>query len=215
MNEVPTKQNLGSLGAEHFLEQHAIGSARTLRARLSEPPPRVLLAILAKQKEGALPLYLECIEALDYPKSSIVLHVRTNNNTDRTQHILQEWLARVGHLYAGVEFDAKDVVQPVESYGVHEWNPIRFQVIGRIRNISLRKALEYDCEFYFVADVDNFIRPCTLLELVSLNLPVVAPFLRAIVPGSYYSNYHAEIDANGYYVDCDQYSWVLNRRVRV
>ena len=33
-------------------------------------------------------------------------------------------------------------------------------------------------------------------------------------PGQFYSNYHAEIDANGYYKNCDQYHWILNRHVR-
>ena len=71
-----------------------------------------------------------------------------------------------------------------------------------------------DCEFYFVADVDNFIRPCTLRELVALNLPIVAPLLRSIDPRGFYSNYHAEIDASGYYKECDQYQWILNRWIR-
>ena len=39
---------------------------------------------------------------------------------------------------------------------------------------------EHRCDFYFVADIDNFIRPGTLRELVALNLPIVAPFLRSI-----------------------------------
>jgi hypothetical protein len=62
--------------------------------------------------------------------------------------------------------------------------------------------------------VDNFIRSCTLRELVALDLPIVAPMLRAMDPGDFYSNYHAEIDANGYYRECDQYLWMLNRWVR-
>ncbi len=84
--------------------------------------PRVLMAILAKQKEPALPLYLDCIEALDYPKSSIVLYIRTNNNTDKTEKILRDWVARVGHLYHSVEFDASDVAERVEQDREHEWN---------------------------------------------------------------------------------------------
>jgi len=210
---LPREPNLGSLGKEGFIEQLAIGAPRSLRTRLDKPP-RVLVAILAKQKEPSLPLYLECIEALDYPKSSMFLYIRTNNNTDRTEQILREWVARVGHLYADVEFDSENVAAPVQNFGVHEWNAVRFSVLGRIRNISLRRALEHDCEFYFVADVDNFVRPCTLRELVALNLPIVAPLLRSIGPGNFYSNYHAEIDANGYYKECDQYQWILNRWVR-
>jgi len=211
--QVPPPPNLGTFATEGFIEQHKLTKARLLHTRLDNPP-RVLIAILAKQKEPCLPLYLECIEALDYPKSSIVLYIRTNNNTDRTETILREWVARVGHLYADVEFDAHDVVQCVEQFGVHEWNATRFRVLGHIRNVSLRRALEFDCDFYFVADVDNFIRPCTLRELVALNLPIVAPMLRSVTPGNFYSNYHAEIDANGYYRECDQYHWILNRNVR-
>jgi glycosyltransferase involved in cell wall biosynthesis len=209
----PPAPNLGAFGREGLIEQHKLVPARTLQSRLDQPPT-VLLAILAKQKEHALPLYLDCIEALDYPKAQISLHIRTNNNTDRTEELLRAWLARVGPLYRSVELDASDVGERVEQYREHEWNEVRFRVLGEIRNASMRRALALDCAFYFVADIDNFIRPCTLRELVALNLPVVGPLLRSIKPGAYYSNYHAEIDANGYYAGCDQYHWILSRYVR-
>ncbi len=210
---LPRDQNLGSLGTEDLAAQYALSPPRPLRSRVVGAP-RVLLAILAKQKEEFLPLYLDCIEAIDYPKTSIFLYIRTNNNTDGTERILRAWVDRVGHLYGGVEFDAEDVEARVERFGAHEWNATRFRVLGRIRNISLRRALANHCDFYFVADVDNFIRPCTLRELVALNLPIVAPFLRSMAPDSPYSNYHAEVDVNGYFSDCDQYLWILNRHVR-
>ena len=213
LEKLPHDPDLGSRGTEPLIDQHALVPPRRLRSRVVGAP-LVLVAILAKQKEPSLPLYLKCIEALDYPKSSIVLYIRTNNNTDRTESILREWAGRVRHLYAGVEFDSKDVCDPVQQFEVHEWNAMRFRVLGRIRNASLRRALELGCEFYFTADVDNFIRPCTLGELTALNLPIVAPFMRSIAPGEIYSNYHAEIDANGYYRRCDQYQWVVNRWVR-
>jgi glycosyltransferase involved in cell wall biosynthesis len=205
--------NLGMLGAEDLVQQHTLVPQRSLHSRVKESP-RVMLAILAKQKEQALPLYLDCIEALDYPKSSIVLYIRTNNNTDKTEQILRDWVASVGHLYHSVEFDASDVAEPVERYREHEWNPARFRVLGRIRNVSLRRALEHDCEFYFVADVDNFLRQCTRRELIAIDLPIVSPLLRSISPGAFYSNYHAEIDANGYYKECEQYHWILSRWAR-
>src|SRR5262249_37630900 len=78
----------------------------------------------------------------------------------------------------------------------------------------LRRALELGCDFYFVSDVDNFIRPATLRELMALDLPIVAPLLRLITPEGFYSNYHAEIDRHGYYKDCDQHFWILQRHVR-
>jgi GR25 family glycosyltransferase involved in LPS biosynthesis/glycosyltransferase involved in cell wall biosynthesis len=212
-DKLPKPANLGSLGAEGFIEQHALVPQRPLRARVTGAP-RVLLGILAKQKEPALPLYLDCIEALDYPKSSIVLYIRTNNNTDRTEQILCDWVARVGHFYAAVEFDSADAASRVEEFREHEWNATRFRVLGQIRNASLRRARELECDFYFVADVDNFVRRATLRELVALNLPIVAPLLRPIIPEKLYSNYHAEIDPAGYFKGCDQYYWILSRQVR-
>ena len=206
-------RDLGSLGQSNLVDQHALVAERPLRSRVFGTP-RVMVAILAKQKERMLPLYLECIEALDYPKSSIVLYVRTNNNTDGTERILREWVERVGHLYAAVEFVADDVAEPVQQFGAHEWNAMRFRVLGRIRNISLSRAVEHKCDFYFVADADNFIRPCTLRELLAVDFPIVSPLLRSIEAGQFYSNYHAEVDANGYYKNCDQYQWILNRWVR-
>lgn len=212
LEKMPRASRLGSAGSGGFLDQHALSPPRELRSRRREA--RVLVAILAKQMEVALPLYLRCLEALDYPKSSIVLSIRTNNNTDGTERVLREWVARRGHLYAHVELDASDVPEPVQRYGLHEWNATRFRVLGKIRGESLRRTLHHGCDFYFAADVDNFVRPNTLRELVALDLPVVAPLLRSVEPEDPYSNYHAEIDANGYYAECDQYHWVLNRWVR-
>lgn len=201
---------LGEAGRKAFTDQFRVQPPRQLRSR-ADHAPRVLLAILAKQKENSLPLYLKCIEELDYPKSAIVLYVRTNNNRDRTEPLLRDWLARVGHLYAAVEFDHHDVDMPVQNFGIHEWNATRFKVIGDIRQESLAKTLQYDCAYYFVADVDNFIRPNTLAEMVALDLPIVAPFLRCLNSSAYYSNFHSDVDNNGYYVDCAQYYWIANR----
>ena len=80
--------------------------------------------------------------------------------------------------------------------------------------MSLAKTGEHACDFYFVCDVDNFIRPSTLRELVALKLPIVAPLLRVTDPNGYYSNFFAEIDPNGFYGHCEQYQWILQGRVR-
>jgi GR25 family glycosyltransferase involved in LPS biosynthesis/glycosyltransferase involved in cell wall biosynthesis len=213
LDKLPKEPNLGEAGKKSLLDHHAMAPARPLRGRVVGIP-RVLIAILAKQKEEMLPLYLECVEALDYPKSQIVLYIRTNNNTDRTEPILREWIERVRPLYADIEFDARDVAEQVQQFGAHEWNATRFKVLGEIRNLSMRRALDKNCDYYFVADVDNFIRPGTLRELVALELPIVSPLLRSIERGRYYSNYHAEVDKNGYFLSNDQYMWILNQWIR-
>jgi tetratricopeptide (TPR) repeat protein len=214
LNKLNTKQpNLGEAGKLTLLDHHSLQPERPLRARIDHAP-RVLTAILAKQKEEMLPFYLECIEALDYPKSRIDLYIRTNNNTDGTERLLREWVDRVGPQYASVEFDAADVEENVQTFATHEWNATRFRVLGHIRNVSMQRALERGCDFYFVADVDNFIRPATLRELVALNVPIVSPLLRSLEPGRYYSNYHAEVGQDGYYRSSDQYMWILNQWIR-
>jgi len=186
---------------------------RELLTPLPVPAPRVLLSILAKQQEPMLPLYLRCIEALDYPKSSIVIYIRTNNNRDSTLDILKAWVERVRPLYGAIEMDDADVPERVENYAVHEWNAERFKVLAKIRQNSLQKTHQYDCAYYFTADVDNFLRPCTLKELVALGLPIVAPFLRSVDPNSRYSNYHADIDDNGYFKECQQYEWIWSQAI--
>lgn len=212
--KLPHEPNLGSLGAESFVDQHALQPARDLRSRI-DSPPRVLLALVAKQNEKVLPLYLECIEALDYPKSSIVLYVRANNGAGRAAQMLREWVERVGPQYAGVEFDAEEIRQPLRINGAGEpTEEAQARLLGRVRNVSLRKTLANDCEFYFECDADSLVRPCTLRELISLNLPIVAPMLRAAGKAIMYSNFHAEINPDGFYEDCDQYFWITERRVR-
>lgn len=177
-------------------------------------PPKILLAILAKQKAGVLAFFLDCIAGLDYPKSRIALHVRTNNNTDATADILRDWLARHGASYAHVEFDDADVPERVEAFGVHEWNATRFSVLGRIRQASLERTSALGCDYYFVADVDNFLRPEALLALVGLGLPIVAPFLKNVEPTSLYANFHYSVDGDGYMRACDEYLWVFNQQIR-
>lgn len=209
---LPRDPDLGALGTEGLVEQHALRPPRSLRSRLAGTP-RVLVTVLASQKEALLPLFLECMDALDYPKSEIVLRLDAHDSTDGTERLLREWIALKGDLYAGVEFEAGHEGH-VRQFGNQDLSKDRSRNLGHIRNASLRRSAENACDFCFVADVGHFVRPCTLRELVALDLPIVAPFLRSIEPGDLYSNYHSEIDENGYYKSCDQYSWALNRLVR-
>ena len=155
----------------------------------------VTIAILAKDKAHTLPLYLRCIEHQTWPKAKTYLYIRTNNNNDNTAEILKAWLARVGDLYAEIYFDDTDLQEQVQKFGQHEWNGMRFKVLGKIRQDSIVWAYVQNSH-YFVVDCDNFIHPNTLESLMKLKLPIVAPFM--VRQGSYYSNFHAAIDKNGY-----------------
>lgn len=182
--------------------------------------PIVFIAVLAKQKETVLPLWLKCLEEMDYPKDRIVLYVRSNNNTDATESILRGWIDGHGKEYRAVFEDYSDVDVAVEKYDVHEWNEERFSVLARIRQDSIEKCVEVEADFYFVCDVDNFLLPWTLRELVRWNVGVVAPMLMYAYTDAeedhrrFYSNYHNEVTENGYFKNNEMYYKILGREIR-
>jgi hypothetical protein len=181
--------------------------------------PLVFVAILAKQKEKMLPAWLDSLSKWDYPKDRMILYVRSNNNTDNTEAILKEWIEANRKWYRLVVEDYTDIEVPVQDYGVHEWNPVRFKALGAIREKSIECAWQSEAEFYWVVDVDNFVLPGTLRKMVGHNLPVVAPLLRyAVTPDEEghkpYSNYHLLTNVNGYYLDDIRYYTVLNREIK-
>jgi hypothetical protein len=194
--------------------------------------PNVFLALLVKQKEAVLPLFLESLNDWDYPKENIFIYIRTNNNTDNTKQLLEEWIEEYGDKYKELIYNGEDVPEKVEKYDVHFWNGERFRVLGKIRQESMNQALLTDCEYYFVVDTDNFLFPETLKELVKLDLPIVAPFLRyAVALGEnadtpveaakreghmsrYYSNYHDKVDDFGSIIPEDLYYKILNQEIK-
>lgn len=171
----------------------------------------VTIAILAKDKAHTLELYLQCVEKQTWPKSKTNLYIRTNNNNDETALILKQWLTRVKDQYREIYFDDTDVPEPVQNYKQHEWNGVRFKVLGKIRQDSVQWARKQGSH-YFVADCDNFIKPQVIETLVKTGLPIVAPFLTQGNP--YYANYHYALDANGYFVGTPLYYTIYNREIK-
>lgn len=174
----------------------------------------VTIAILAKDKAHILPMYLDLLEKQTYPSSKIKLYIRTNNNRDHTAVILDQWVAKVRNRYSEIYFDPSDVAEPVQEFDPHEWNTLRFNVLGRLRQESVNWAKSRGTH-YFVADCDNLIIPETLESLLDTGLPVIGPLLRnGDDPFSNYSNYHFETDENGYYKNSPLYFDILNQRIR-
>jgi len=168
----------------------------------------IVFAILAKNKAATLPLYLKCLLHQTIPKKQIHLYIRTNDNTDDTSRILQTFVQEQGSKYASVFFDYTNVSSALTTFKNHEWNPTRFQILGRLRQESVDYAKAKGAH-YFVADCDNFIVPNTLERMLEQQaLGVVAPML---VTKTAYSNYHYDVDANGYLKDHPHYLKLLNR----
>ena len=177
----------------------------------------IVLAILAKDKSHVLPYFLQALERQTWPKEKTILYVRTNNNNDDTTDVLRRWLSRQTG-YAEIRFDDSDVPEPVQNFGQHEWNVTRFKVLGKIRQESMQFAAERDAH-YVVVDCDNFLSPTAVEKMVEAveflgsreRGAIVAPLLHS---SSHYSNYHAAIDANGYFAPAVHYELLRNRTCR-
>jgi hypothetical protein len=172
----------------------------------------VLLAILARNKGHALNKYLDCIDRLNYDKDKITIYANTNNNTDNTKEILTQWIDEHRKEYANIIFESDDRNELAQDNTLpHGWNKLRCSVLGKIRNRSLKIALEQNCDYYFVVDCDNFLtNPYTLRELVAEEKPIIAPMLRCFPYNIYYSNYWCNTDVNGYYASHPNYQNILN-----
>ena len=162
----------------------------------------VVIAILAKNKEKYLPLFLKCIESQTYDPKYIHIYIRTNNNTDKTENILSDWKDKVKDHYASIILINDNVKEKVERFSEHEWNEERFRVLAKIRQESVVYAINKNAN-YFVVDCDNFIVPSTLQDLIDSDKQVVAPILNH--PSTLYSNFHHCITENGYYKNCSHY----------
>lgn len=184
--------------------------------------PHVVVHVLAKDKAPLLERWLEHhLDQLDYPRHLVTVFLRTNDNTDSTLEIVERWVAQQVVLdpgadpratpsaWAGIHLDASDVSSELRRYGVHEWNALRFAVLGRLRSEGVAFARSLGA-WYFTVDVDNFVRPDTLRRLVAFDRPVVAPFVRyAVGEGEselrLYANFHHPVDARGYFVGSRDY----------
>lgn len=176
----------------------------------------ITIAILSKNKEIFLPTFLKCLEAQTWPKEKTNLYIRSNNNTDCTIKILKEWVLLNKDKYNEIFEDYSDLSEKVEEFQEHEWNKIRFKVLGKIRNDSIKWSLEKNSH-YFVLDCDNFIFPETISEMYKSNCPIVAPFMKCDSKNKEYSNYsnfHACINNNGYYKRCLLYYFIFNRVIQ-
>jgi hypothetical protein len=190
--------------------------------------PLVLIHILAKDKATMLRPWLEQnLEKIDYPKDRIILYFRTNNNNDDTAKILHTWIEDQFTLrdrddddfcyydWRDIIIEDRDVQAQVQKYGVHEWTPERFKVLGELREEGIQEAIFWKADFYFTVDVDNFTMPFTLKTLVGYNLPVVAPLLMSADPEQpAYANFHNIATPNGYFMDNEPYYQILSRRVQ-
>jgi hypothetical protein len=199
---------------EDYIDQYSdIFSAHTAVKRDDSRLPTVFIALLIRNGEPFIKLSLACLSKQDYPKDRISIYIRTNNNKDDTLTVLQQWRDEFVSQYASIEINEEDVSTDLEHYNHHTWDNKRLSIIGNLRNETLTRALDSKSYFYFTFDIDTFLVSRTLRELVAVDLPIVAPFLRTESPNSLWSNYFADIDQHGFHQNTPRYLSILSRLI--
>ena len=185
--------------------------------------PEITWAIIAKDAEKSLPLYFQSLLLQSYPKSKINLFVRTNDNSDSTSENLSWFIANFREFFASIHFDDSSIDKGLKKFELHEWNTTRFGIMARIRQESINFARNSGSKFYFCSDVDNFLVPETLKNLVSLDLQAVAPLLRCTIPVDWeptqyennrYSNFHDAVNEDYWFKKTDRYIQILKEETR-
>jgi len=151
--------------------------------------PKVQITILARDMEKQLPMFLKCVENIDYDPKSLSVYIHTNNNSDKTTTILRGWsdaqksLGKYDEVYFVEENYALLNNKPAKSVtgkGEETWyadDGIRLKILSKIRDRSLDYAVSHGCDFYFVCDIDNFFPPETIKYCVKQNKPIFGPMM--------------------------------------
>lgn len=168
--------------------------------------PRVQVTILARDKERELPLFLQCVENIDYEPSCLDIYAHTNNNSDRTGEILKEWCDKNRNKYGTMTFIEEDIPELRDKPGrksESDWyadNGVRLVKLAEIRQKSLEFANRNHCKYYFVCDIDNFFPPETVRYCVDQNKPIIAPMM-VQNNGDAPRGFYFECSENGYWKD--------------
>ena len=174
----------------------------------------IVIAILAKDKGYCLDFYLTCILNQTYDKKKIHLWIRTNDNNDNTESILNEFVKTHGEDYLSVYYNNDPILSHLKDYDEHEWNPTRFNILADIRQSSINYAIEKNAH-YFVVDCDNFITKTLLSDLYNTrSLGCIGPML-FLSPYHYYSNFHNVADiATTYFAEQPEYYTILGKKIK-
>lgn len=139
----------------------------------------VFVAILVKDKEYCLDVWLKNLLDQDYPKKDMILYIKANNSTDNTVPMMKQFVQDNKGKYLDVITDYDDDEHGFKGVTEHDWTEAdRRLLIGQLREQTIKKCLSIDgADFFFTYDVDNFIKPFTLSNLVKHNKDFVAPLL--------------------------------------
>ncbi|KAG7265107.1 hypothetical protein CRUP_020064, partial [Coryphaenoides rupestris] len=176
--------------------------------------PRVLVALLCRNSEHSLPLFLGTVERLNYPKNRLALWVGTDHNIDNTSALLEDWLAQVQSNYHYVEWSHQENSSDYggEEAGPKHWTSTRYEHVMKLRQAALDAARELWADYFLLVDCDNLLTNRDVLwELMQENRTAVAPMLES---RGAYSNFWGGMTPEGYYKRTPAYMPIRRREHR-
>uniref|UniRef100_T1PAU5 Glycosyl transferase n=1 Tax=Musca domestica TaxID=7370 RepID=T1PAU5_MUSDO len=183
--------------------------AHLLPEDLGDLPPKVVIALLVRNKAHVLPLALTYLDQLDYPKDRIALWIRSDHNSDASVAILSEWLKHVEPLYHSVDKLFNDTDQRhQDEKSLLDWPQARFHHLISLKEQAFVYAQKIWADYIFYLDADVLLtEPRTLKHLTDLGLPIVAPML---LSEGLYSNFWCGMTPDYYYLRTDMYREIYN-----
>ncbi|XP_031622692.1 glycosyltransferase 25 family member [Contarinia nasturtii] len=172
-------------------------------------PPTILIVTLFRNKAHILPLFLTYLNRIEYPKQRISLWLRSDHNEDETIEVLNAWLHKWSSEYhhVNVQYDNTTKRRDLETSQTH-WPDERYLDVIRMKEEALNYGRKMWADYVFFLDADVLLtRPTTLTELLSFDVPVVAPMLMS---DGLYSNFWGGMTSEYYYQRTEDYKNIYN-----
>jgi cellulose synthase/poly-beta-1,6-N-acetylglucosamine synthase-like glycosyltransferase len=139
---------------------------------------KILIACPINDREWILPLYLEHIEMIDYPKDLISLYFILNNSSDNSDKILKEFRDKNKNKYNHIKIeiynskynfkDTRETKNRIEN---------TFTWLSTLRNKILNECVKRKHDYLFSCDSDIIVRKDILKRLLSHDEDMVASLI--------------------------------------
>ncbi len=127
---------------------------------------KVMIGCPVRNRAWILPEYLECLEAINYPRDKISYSFIINDCVDETENILQNF-ARRQPAAVGL------IVHNSGNQG-YERGKYSFRWLAYLRNLLLKEFLYSDSDYLFSVDSDVLVSPDILLQLINDDCDIVS-----------------------------------------